>query len=141
MNERTKKTLIIAALLLVVVAIGIVKSIKNSADYQMLESDDTQSTAPLPRLLELGSRKCIPCKMMVPILKELKTEYAGKLEVKFIDVWQDRTVGQKYSVRVIPTQIFFDAQGNELFRHEGFFAKEDILAKFKELGVQLEKDQ
>jgi thioredoxin 1 len=38
---------------------------------------------------------------------------------------------------VIPTQIFYDAAGRELFRHEGFFGKDDILAKWKELGVSL----
>ena len=67
---------------------------------------------------------------------ELKRDYAGRFEVEFIDVWKDRGAGQKYGVRMIPTQIFFDSEGNELFRHEGFFAKEDILAKWKEFGVE-----
>ena len=57
--------------------------------------------------------------------------------VDFVDVWQDRAAGEKYGVRTIPTQIFYDATGKELFRHEGFFAKKDILAKWKELGVEL----
>jgi len=56
--------------------------------------------------------------------------------VAFSDVRQDPSVGEKYGISVIPTQIFFDKDGKELFRHEGFFPKEDILAKWKELGIQ-----
>ena len=95
------------------------------------------ASKPLPRLLDLGAGKCVPCKMMAPILDELKTTCAGKLEVVFIDVWENKQAGEQYGIRMIPTQIFYGTDGKELFRHEGFFAKEDILAKWKELGVTL----
>lgn len=91
----------------------------------------------LPRLVDLGAGKCIPCKMMAPILEELKKTYAGKLDVQFIDVWVNPDEGPKYGIKIIPTQIFYDASGKELFRHEGFLAQEDILAKWKEFGVDL----
>ncbi len=91
----------------------------------------------LPRLVDLGADKCIPCKAMAPILKELKAEYAGRMDVDFIDVWKNPDAGKPYKIKLIPTQIFFDATGKERFRHEGFFGKEDILAKWKELGVNL----
>lgn len=90
-----------------------------------------------PRLVDLGADKCIPCKMMAPILAELKKEYAGRLEIVFIDVWKDRAAGKPYGIAVIPTQIFYDASGRERFRHEGFFSKQEILNKFQELGVDL----
>ena len=93
--------------------------------------------APRPKLLDLGAGKCIPCKMMAPILEEMKKEYAGQLEVEFIDVWKDKDAGKPYNVEIIPTQIFFDASGKELYCHVGFLAKADILAKWKELGVDL----
>ena len=96
-----------------------------------------QATQKLPKLLDLGAGKCIPCKMMAPILEQMKTEYAGTLEVEFIDVWKNPDAGKQYAIEVIPTQIFYDATGKELFRHIGFFAKADILAKWKELGVEL----
>ena len=96
-----------------------------------------ETTVKLPRLVDLGADKCIPCKMMAPILEELKTTYAGKLQVDFIDVWKNPGEAPKYKISIIPTQIFYDASGKELFRHEGFFAKEDILAKWKEFGVDL----
>jgi thioredoxin 1 len=90
----------------------------------------------LPRLVDLGAGKCIPCKAMAPILEELKTQYKDKFEVVFIDVWENPDAAKPYNINLIPTQIFFDKHGKELFRHEGFFAKEAILAKWKELGVQ-----
>ena len=95
------------------------------------------AAAKLPRLLDLGAGKCIPCKMMAPILEELKKEYAGRMNVEFIDVWKNPDAGKQYDIEMIPTQIFFDASGKELFRHVGFFGKEDILGKWKELGVDL----
>ena len=99
------------------------------------EAAVSDAAVKLPRLLDLGANQCIPCKMMAPILEELKKDYAGRMQVEFIDVWQNEEAGKKYGVEMIPTQIFFDAKGKELFRHTGFFAKEDMLAKWKELGV------
>lgn len=95
-------------------------------------------TAKLPRLVDLGAEKCVPCKMMAPILESLKKETAGKMEVEFIDVWKNPNAGKEYGVRIIPTQIFYGADGKEWFRHEGFFSKEDILAKWKEAGVVID---
>jgi thioredoxin len=91
----------------------------------------------LPRMVDLGAGKCIPCKAMEPILEELRHDFTDQFEVIFIDVWKDEGAGQAYGVRVIPTQVFFDSQGNELFRHEGFYSREEILAKWAELGVEL----
>ncbi|RPJ41408.1 MAG: thioredoxin, partial [Candidatus Latescibacterota bacterium] len=96
-----------------------------------------RSAGGIPRLVDLGSTTCVPCKMMAPILEELRTEYEGRFGVEVIDIKADRAAASKYGIRVIPTQIFFDASGRELFRHEGFYAKEDILAKWGELGIDV----
>lgn len=93
----------------------------------------------LPRLVDLGATKCIPCKMMAPILEELKQTYAGKMEVQFIDVWENPTAGRDYGIRIIPTQIFFDASGTELFRHEGYFGRDDILGVWQKHGLTFEQ--
>ena len=95
------------------------------------------ATNAIPRLVDLGAGKCIPCKLMAPILIELKSNYVGRLDVQFIDVWQNPDAGKPYQIRMIPTQVFIGTNGNEVFRHEGFFSKEDILAKWKDLGVNL----
>lgn len=91
----------------------------------------------LPRLVDLGADRCVPCKLMMPVLEQLRRDFPTQLEVVFIDVWKDRAAGEKHGVNIIPTQIFFDATGRELFRHEGFFSREEILAKWRELGVNL----
>lgn len=91
----------------------------------------------IPRLVDLGSKNCIPCKKMMPILEELKRDFAGRMEVEFIDVRENRQAAADHGIRLIPTQIFYDGEGRELFRHEGFFAKEAILGKWRELGVDI----
>ena len=135
------KTGKIAIVVSLCVVIGVVIALKRVRGLSKLEEgapppNGTAASSPeaaLPRLLDLGSTTCIPCKMMAPILEDLKKEYAGKLAVEFIDVQEDLAAGHIYSIRVIPTQIFFDADENELFRHEGFMSKEDIVAKLREL--------
>jgi thioredoxin 1 len=97
-------------------------------------SSDTNS---LPRLVDLGADKCIPCKMMAPILRELNTELAGRVRVEFIDVWKNPAAAKTHGIKLIPTQIFYGTGGKELYRHEGFLGKKDILAKWRELGVDL----
>ncbi len=92
---------------------------------------------PVPRLVDLGAGKCIPCKAMAPILETLRTDYAGRLEVRFIDVWVTPGEAEAYRIRMIPTQIFYGADGRELARHEGFISREEILAQWKALGVEL----
>ena len=91
----------------------------------------------LPRLVDLGAGKCIPCKAMAPILEELKAEYAGRMDVQFIDVWKDPDAARPYGIHIIPTQIFYGADGRELARHQGFMGKQEILAQWKALGVSL----
>lgn len=144
------KLLIVAALAVAVIAAIAVKQSKRPSNpvnpppitVAATTPGDPTNAAPavnakLPKLLDLGAGKCIPCKMMFPVLDELKKEYARKLNVEFIDVWVNPDAAKPYGIEVIPTQIFYDADGKELFRHVGFFAKADILAKWKELGVNL----
>jgi thioredoxin 1 len=137
------KILIVAALAVIVVAAVALKQGKASVESKDAATaatlsntpSDNGTKAPLPRLVDLGAGKCIPCKKMAPILEELKKESAGGMEVEFIDVWKNPEAGKAYGIEMIPTQIFYDASGKELFRHVGFFGKEDILAKWKELEV------
>jgi len=142
----------VVALILAIAAVVYAKHLSSATPVtaQPASANSTNATAAagatavappatLPKLLDLGAGKCIPCKMMAPILDNLKKEYAGILDVVFIDVWMDPSAGEKYGVETIPTQIFYDATGKERFRHQGFFAQEDILAKWKELGVDLDR--
>jgi len=92
--------------------------------------------AQLPQLIDVGADKCIPCIKMAPILDALKDDFAGQMDVKFVDAWKNRAEATNYGVRMIPTQIFYSADGKELYRHTGFFACEDILNKWRGLGYE-----
>jgi thioredoxin 1 len=137
--NKTAKLIIVIVLTASIVVVAMVKKAQKNivAPPADVNKPSAAIAANLPRLVDLGADKCIPCKMMAPILEELKTTYAGKLQVDFIDVWKNPDEAPKYKISVIPTQIFYDSSGKELFRHEGFFAKEDILAKWREFGVEL----
>ncbi len=128
-------------MILAVAIVGIAAAMMLQRNYQQRTMEHFADASVVgkgkPVLLELGSHQCVPCREMTPILSELAEKYPAQFTVSFVDVWQDPTVGEKYGISVIPTQIFFDKDGGELFRHEGFLSKAEILAKWKELGVEL----
>ncbi len=141
----------IGVVAVLVVVVGIVLAVKHSGASDSNETvvsdvgsnnESKQASAQtgggegLPRLVDLGSVTCIPCKMMAPILEELESDYAGQFDVEFIDVSRNPSAAKKHGIKLIPTQIFLDASGRELFRHQGFFSKEEILSKWKELGFE-----
>ena len=86
-------------------------------------------------MLDLGANACIPCKMMAPILKKMEKKYDGKAAIIFIDVWKYRDQAKRFGIRLIPTQIFFDAKGKEVYRHEGFMSAAPIVAQLEKMGV------
>ena len=87
-------------------------------------------------MIDLGAKKCIPCKMMAPILAKLEKEYAGRAAIVFLDVWEDPKPAHRFAIRGIPTQIFFGKDGKEVFRHLGFLSEEEIVRRLKDLGVK-----
>lgn len=88
-------------------------------------------------MVDLGAKKCIPCKMMAPILEKLEKAYSGKAAIVFIDVWENREEAERFGIRAIPTQIFFDADGKEVTRNTGFMSEENIVAQLTKMGVKL----
>jgi len=89
-----------------------------------------------PVLADFGRGVCIPCKQMKPVLEELAIEYEGKVSILIIEIDEYPALTRRHHIRLIPTQIFFDAEGNEVYRHEGFMSKEAIKEKLKEIGVK-----
>jgi len=87
-------------------------------------------------MVDLGATQCIPCKMMAPIIEQLKDEYKDKAAILFIDVWKYRDEAPKYGIRAIPTQIFYAKNGEEAYRHEGFMDKASIVSMLQKLGVE-----
>jgi len=136
MNLFTKNTAWIAFFVVLAIVIG----------FKIANRDGTASSGgnfpppgdPIPVLLDLGSDSCIPCKAMAPILEELRNEYRGRFRVEFIDVWKSPDEGERRKIHLIPTQIFYDASGKELTRHEGYFSREEILATWKTMGFDFD---
>lgn len=85
--------------------------------------------------VELGADRCIPCKAMQPIMREIAQEYKGTIQVVFYDVWKNPKYAKNFGIQLIPTQVFFDKNGKEIFRHVGFFAKDEIIKMLKEKGI------
>lgn len=130
-----RSALLVAGVIVAVTAVAVVRHRAPRPSTDAASEATTAVTGALPRMVDVGADKCIPCKQMAPILVELKTEYAGRATIEFIDVWKNPAAGEPYGVRIIPTQIFYDRDGKEVWRHEGFLSKAEIVAKLKELGA------
>ena len=116
--------------------IVVMMSIVLSATIFIAAAESNAKQGALPKMLDLGAGKCKQCIQMAPILEELKKTYAGKVDVEFVDLFKHQDIGEKYNIEVMPTQIFFDVSGKEVFRHQGVMSKEEIIAKWKELGFK-----
>ncbi|MFB0564095.1 MAG: thioredoxin family protein [Candidatus Aminicenantaceae bacterium] len=86
--------------------------------------------------IELGADRCIPCRAMQPIMREIAEEFKGQVQVVFYDVWKDPRPARKYRIQLIPTQVFIDKNGEEFFRHVGFFPKDQLIEVLKRRGVK-----
>jgi thioredoxin 1 len=87
-------------------------------------------------MVDLGAKKCIPCKMMAPILVKIGKQYEGKAAIVFIDVWEHREQARRFGIQAIPTQIFFDKTGREVYRHVGFMDEKAIVNQLKKMGIE-----
>ncbi len=117
----------------------IVRNEKWIKEQELATADNPLSKAlksKRPVLADFGRGTCIPCKMMQPILEKLQKEYAGKAEILIIDVGEYAALARKYKIMIIPTQIFFDSSGKEVYRHQGFMPEQDIVAQLKRMGVE-----
>jgi thioredoxin 1 len=92
-------------------------------------------TSGQPVLVDFGANSCMPCRQIRPILQEIKQEYAGKATILVIDVYKNKELAGEYRIQVIPTLIFFDKSGKEMFRHMGAWDKASMVGKLKEAGA------
>jgi thioredoxin 1 len=99
------------------------------------QNESLPSKNGLPRLIDVAAEGCMPCDMMAPVLKDLQREYKGKVRIDLIDMLKNPTDALRYGVRMIPTQIFFDAGGKELYRHTGYMSKEELKTTLARLGM------
>jgi thioredoxin 1 len=87
-------------------------------------------------MIDLGAKKCIPCKMMAPILAKMEKQFEGKAAIVFIDVWEYNEQARRFGIRAIPTQIFYNETGKEVYRHVGFMDEKAIINQLKKMGVE-----
>ncbi len=125
----TASRLVIVGALVLAVAVTVALRRDNASP-----AGGASAAVALPRLVDLGADNCIPCKAMMPVLEELRREYAGRLRVDFIDVNRFPDQAEPFRIYAIPTQIFIDSSGRELTRHLGFISKADILDTWRQLG-------
>jgi len=121
-----------------------VNMVRGTSEHETLETGIKEESAKKRgngikvTFIELGSVKCIPCKMMQPVMKAIEEEYGDQVKVVFYDVWtpEGRPYAQKYGIRGIPTQVFLDSEGKEFYRHTGFFPKEELVKVLQKKGVK-----
>lgn len=107
-----------------------------------LTAETKQEPKPLVTFLELGSANCIPCKMMKPVMKDVEEHYGAVVKVIFHDIAlpKNRFIASQYKIRVMPTQVFLDAEGKEFFRHEGFYPKDELIKMLDKHLASLKKE-
>lgn len=138
MKTKARILILICAIVSIIALILVKQHLRSERKKEPVKQTANAGQVQLPRMLELGSTTCVPCKMMEEVLESLKHKYSDQLQVDFVDVTVSPETGEKHKIKLIPTQILFNAEGKEIFRHEGFFPEKDIVAKFKELGVALQ---
>lgn len=139
MQSKVTKAVILILFLSSVFVLLVIKNRQSSDNGATTPTVNKTSVKKLPKFLDLGSHSCIPCKMMLPILDTLREFHAEEIEVEFIDIMENRDAGKQYNIRSIPTQIIYDTAGVELFRHEGYWSRQEIEAKLVELGIDLKE--
>jgi len=110
--------------------------VKKQAKTAMDNPVDKARMSGKPTMVEFGAAGCVPCDMMQPILEKLKKKYPDTLNVIFVHVGENQLMGARFGIRSIPVQAFFDKDGQEVFRHTGFFAEKDVLEQLAKMGVK-----
>ena len=133
--KRRRYVYIIIFLVLLAIVFGF-KKVSNNTESGLTQEDVTTDEIKVT-FVELGSVGCIPCDKMQPIMKEIEEEYKGQVKVVFHDVKtaEGKPYIKEFGIRAIPTQVFLDKDGNEYFRHLGFFAKDELIKILKIQGV------
>jgi thioredoxin 1 len=108
----------------------------DTAEYEVHTQFNELPAKGMVTMIDLGATECIPCKMMAPILDKLEAAYRDRAVIAFIDVWKHREQAPRFGIRAIPTQIFFDPDGKEVYRHQGFMSEDAIVEQLTRMGVE-----
>lgn len=135
--HRGSRTLLVAAVAAVTVALLLGSCERSQPAPRRPGAGSSPALTGRITFVELGSDRCVPCKAMQPVLERIRQEFPQQVEVVFHDVWtpQGKPFAESFRVRVIPTQVFLDAEGREYLRHEGFLPYEEVLAALERGGL------
>jgi thioredoxin 1 len=81
-----------------------------------------------PVLVDFYATWCGPCKMLMPVLKEVKDNMGGRVTILKIDVDKNKELAAQYQVRNVPTMVLFQ-NGQQLWRQSGVLTKDEIIKK------------
>lgn len=82
----------------------------------------------LPTIAEFGAKTCASCREMEVILDSVARKTAGRAHVLIIDISKDVEAAKIFRIQLMPTQVFFDAQGREIGRHMGKLPEAQVMA-------------
>ncbi|MDP4637307.1 MAG: thioredoxin [Crocinitomicaceae bacterium] len=83
-----------------------------------------------PTLVDFYATWCGPCKMMHPVLEDLKKQMGSKIRILKIDVDKNQDIAALYKVRGVPTFVLFK-KGEKLWRESGAFPLSTLKAKIQ----------
>ena len=86
-------------------------------------------------VIEFGGQNCVPCRKMQPVLAEVAKQLGSRGKVHNVWVTDHPQVARRFSIMLMPTQVLFDARGNEVLRHQGYWEQSAFLQALKEKGA------
>ena len=123
----------------IIASIALISCQKQSNQSPAAKPAVTNSATAKIKFLEIGSDKCIPCKQMKVVTENIVKKYGDELAFQYIDIYENKDVADDYKVQLIPTQIFYNQSGVEIFRHVGYFPEEKIDSLLQANGLKMKQ--
>jgi thioredoxin 1 len=86
-----------------------------------------------PKILEFDRKLCPICKASERVILAVKDEYPGQFEVEKLYIDEADALFRRYKVAIVPTQVFLNAAGQEVARHDGVYKKDVLIQKLRQL--------
>lgn len=150
-NKKLVSLIVVILILISMISIAFIKSSKDKEakhinykeGFELLATEDFNKEEVLsrgyPALLDIGGGECIPCKAMKSVLEELNEKWQGKVIVKFVDYWKYPDLANQFSFSIIPTQFFYDEEGNLYKTHQGQITTEEVINIFKDMRYRFDE--
>jgi len=98
---------------------------------------DTARGAGKPLIVDFGMTRCLQCIQQGKTMDRLKETLGESVLLQFVHIGEQEAMASVYKVMLIPTLVYFDAQGQEVFRNVGQMEHDEMVTKARELGLIL----